>query len=88
MQNLDALRRAEVAAIQASVISNNIAIERARLENEYGKGNVWNTPELQETFEVIAFAAPFCEVKHRKHGTKGHVTFQHFPRFYFQFVPA
>jgi hypothetical protein len=63
-----------------------IAAERARLEAKYG-GEVLDTKQLQEKYEVIAFLAPFCEVREKKTGVKGSLEFQHMPRFYYNFVP-
>ena len=62
--------------------------ERERLEIEYGKGNVWDTKELSERFEVQGFMAPFCVVRDRATGKKGTVMFTHHPRFYFRFDPV
>ena len=73
----EGIRRALVAVI------NSEPNPRAELEAEYGTGNVWNTDELREAFEVIGFMAPFCVVKRRDNGVKGSVMFQHSPRFYF-----
>ena len=58
---------------------------REALEAEHGQ--VWNTQQLGEDFEVIGFAAPLVVVKRRKDGVKGSLFFQHNPRFYFGFQP-
>ena len=71
-------RRAMVAEINAD------ATDRAELEAVYGE--VWDTRELQEKFEVLGFMAPFCVVRRRSDGVKGSVMFQHWPRFYFSFT--
>ena len=73
------IRRKLVAEINAEPGS------REALEAEYGK--VWDTGELSADFEVIGFLAPFCVVKRRADGQKGSITFQHHPRFYFDFQP-
>ena len=57
--------------------------ERQRLEDRYGQ--VWNTTEVQEEFEVLGFMAPFVVVVRKTDGKKGSLTFQHSPRFYFSF---
>ena len=75
-------RRKMVGAINA------VPSEREALEQAYGKDNVWDTTELQETFEVRGFAAPFCTVIKKDTGEKGTVMFQHMPRFYFGFQPS
>uniref|UniRef100_A0A6M3Y073 Uncharacterized protein n=1 Tax=viral metagenome TaxID=1070528 RepID=A0A6M3Y073_9ZZZZ len=54
----------------------------------YGEGNVFDTNELQKTFTVHSFAAPFCVVERKADGEKGVVKFQHQPRFYFDFTPT
>jgi hypothetical protein len=77
------MRRVSVACVNTVVESADEAAERARLEKEYGAGQVWNTSQLSERFEVISFLAPFCVVKDRTTGKKGSVMFQHMPRFYF-----
>ena len=72
-------RRLMVAAINYDPSS------REGLEAQHGKGNVWDTQELQQDFTVLAFAAPFCVVERKADGVKGSVMFQHSPRFYFGF---
>lgn len=57
--------------------------ERARLEEKYGKDNVWDTDELEKRFSIQGFLAPFCVATERETGKKGVLTFQHSPRFYF-----
>lgn len=68
-------------------VINAAPAERKALEVAFGKDNVWDTKELQETFEVMGFAAPYCVVKKKSTGEKGAVMFQHMPRFYFGFEP-
>lgn len=67
-------------------VINMVPRERESLEKIHGE--VWDTKELQETFEVIGFAAPFCMVTKKSTGEKGAVMFQHMPRFYFKFAPV
>jgi hypothetical protein len=50
-------------------------------------GQVWNTSELSDDFDVIGFAAPLCVVSRKSDGQKGSLMFQHNPRFYFSFDP-
>jgi hypothetical protein len=76
----EAARREMVAEI------NDSPTTREDLKAVYGK--VWDTRELQEEFEVMAFMAPFCVVKHRTEGLDGVVQFQHSPRYYFSFREA
>jgi len=56
---------------------------REALEAEHGQ--VWNTQELGEDFEVLGFAAPLVVVRRRADGVRGSLFFQHTPRFYFDF---
>jgi hypothetical protein len=70
-------RRALVAVI------NGQAAERAALEERYGQ--VWDTSELADDFEVLGFAAPFVVVRRKAGGKLGSLMFQHFPRYYFSF---
>lgn len=63
------------------------AAMRSELEELHGAENVWNTTELQETFKVISFLAPLCEVIRKSDGVSGWVQFVHYPRFYFGFSP-
>jgi hypothetical protein len=73
-------RREEQARLNAQ------ATLRAELEKQYGQ--VWDTTQLQQDFEVVGFMAPFVEVKRKSDGKRGSLTFQHSPRFYFDFVEA
>ena len=81
------LRRDLVAQNTAAVRSDDIEQERARLEAKHGKGNVWDTQQLQQNFSVVSFMAPFCSVVRKSDGVKGFVEFQHSPRLYFTFSP-
>ena len=58
---------------------------RAALEAQYGQ--VWDTQQLAEDFEVIGFMAPLVVVRRKADGVKGSLEFQHQPRFYFNFQP-
>jgi len=59
---------------------------REALEGE--RGQVWDTHQLSEDFEVLGFMAPVVVVKRKSDGRKGSLYFQHNPRFYFDFQPA
>ncbi len=72
-------RRERLAEINAEPGS------REALEAEHGQ--VWDTPQLGQEFEVIGFMAPFVVVRRKADGVKGSLEFQHMPRFYFNFVP-
>ena len=58
---------------------------RALLEEQYGQ--VWNTQEVQQDFQVLGFLAPYVTVIRRSDGQKGSLELQHDPRFYFNFRP-
>jgi hypothetical protein len=79
-QQLEDARRAMVGII------NTNPQTRERLEEVFGKGQVWTTKELSEEFEVISFLAPFAVVKRRADHDLGSVMFQHHPRLYFAYV--
>jgi len=73
------IRRAMVEEINSEPGS------REALEAEYGQ--VWDTKQVQEDFRVLHFAAPFVDVQRQADGVYGKLTFQHRPRFYFNFQP-
>lgn len=73
------IRRQMVAEINSQPGS------REFLQANHGK--VWSTSELQEEFEVLGFMAPLIVVRRRSDGVRGSLTFQHNPRFYFDFQP-
>ena len=73
----EATRRERLAEINAAPGS------RAALEAQYGQ--VWDTNQLAEDFEVIGFMAPLVVVRRNADGVKGSLEFQHQPRFYFNF---
>lgn len=58
-------------------------MEREELEKQYGK--VYNTKEVSEEFEIISFMAPFVSVLRKSNDKEGWMTFQHMPRFYYDF---
>lgn len=75
----EALRRQRLAEINADPGG------REALEARYGQ--VWDTRQLAEDFQVIGFLAPFVVVRRKADGVKGSLEFQHHPRFFFSFVP-
>lgn len=75
----EAIRRARVQEINADPGS------RKTLEARYGR--VWDTSQLADEFEVLGFAAPLVVVRRKSDGARGSVEFQHYPRFYFNYVP-
>jgi hypothetical protein len=76
-------RRSEVARINTAVESSDEDAERVRLEAKHGQ--VWDTKELQQDFEVHSFGAPYIDVTRKEDNTKGSLEFQHAPRFYYGF---
>jgi hypothetical protein len=66
---------------------NSAPSPKELLEQKHGKGNVWDTRELQEHFTVNSFAAPFASVTRKSDGVRGLVQFQHHPRLYYDFQP-
>lgn len=73
------IRRTRLAEINARPGS------REALEAEHGQ--VFDTDQLGETFEVIGFMAPLVVVRRRSDGAKGSLEFQHNPRYYFNWQP-
>ena len=59
--------------------------ERIRLEKLHGR--VWNTKELTKEFRVLGFRAPLVLVRNLLTNQLGTMLFQHYPRYYFGFVP-
>jgi hypothetical protein len=84
MDNTEHIRRVEIQRINAEVQSDNAQSERQRLEQKYGK--VWDTSELSKEFKVLGFMAPFVVIIRLSDNKKGSLEFQHYPRFYFNFV--
>src|SRR5262245_30140976 len=70
-------RRAEVERINSDPGS------RVALEAKYGA--VYDTDELQDNFDVENFLAPYVIVTRKSDGVRGTLTFQHRPRFYYDF---
>ncbi|WP_013627308.1 hypothetical protein [Rubinisphaera brasiliensis] len=58
---------------------------REYLEAKHGQ--VWDTSELQQEFEVLGFMAPLVVARRRSDGTRGSLMFQANPRFYFSWSP-
>jgi hypothetical protein len=76
------IRRLQQAIINADPGS------REALEAEHGTDNVWSGDELTRDFIVEGFMAPYCVVTRKRDGIKGSVSFQHRPRFYYDFRAA
>ena len=54
---------------------------------QHKHGQVWDTSQLSEEFEVLGFMAPIVVARRKSDGVKGSQMFQHNPRFYFGFEP-
>jgi hypothetical protein len=67
------VRRQMVATINADPGS------RPDLEAKHGQ--VWDTTELQNDFQVLGFLAPVVVVRRRSDGVRGSLMFQSNPRF-------
>jgi hypothetical protein len=78
------IRRERLAAINGAVESPDPNTERQRLQAQHGQ--VWDTVQLAQDFELLGFMAPYVVVRRRADGRKGSLEFQHNPRFYFNFV--
>ena len=74
-------------SIRREMTAHLNAVEGSREYLESKHGEVWDTTELQDQFEVTGFMAPFVGVRRRCDGVKGSVMFQASPRFYFGFSP-
>ena len=70
-------------AIRRAMITNDVPTDRQRLEPEHGQ--VWDTAELQQDFNVTGFAAPFVVVTRKSDNVVGSLRFQARPRFYHSF---
>ncbi|MEI4884104.1 hypothetical protein, partial [Klebsiella pneumoniae] len=74
----EAIRRERMAEINA------VPGGREALEAEHGQ--VWDTHQLAQDFQVIGFMAPLVVVRRKADGVKGSLEFQHSPRLYWGFV--
>jgi hypothetical protein len=73
--------------IRRQMVAQINAVEGSREYLESKHGQIWDTTELQQEFEVLGFLAPFVIVRRRADGVKGSLLFQSSPRFYFGFDP-
>ena len=62
-----------------------VEINASREALEAKHGQVWNTDELRQEYDVVGFMAPLVVVRRMSDGVKGSLMFQHSPRFYFNF---
>ena len=80
MDPTEGIRRVMIVAINAEPGSRE-ALEAAH-------GQVWDTDQLSQDFDVIGFRAPFVLVLRKDNGKEGSLMFQHHPRFYFRLKEA
>ena len=80
MDSTEQIRREEVEEI------NKDPGSKEALEVKHGQ--VWDTTELSQEFNVLGFMAPYVVVVRKKDNVKGSMQFQHSPRFYFNFRKA
>ena len=77
----------ETEAIRREMVATINAAPGSRPDLEAKHGQVWDTSQLQEDFQVIGFLAPLVVVRRRSDGVRGSLMFQNDPRFYFGFSP-
>jgi len=78
------IRRARLVAINHAVASQDTEAERKRMQAQCGQ--VWDSAQLVNEFEVLGFMAPYVVYGRRSDGRKGSLEVQHHPRLYFKFV--
>jgi hypothetical protein len=78
----------ETEAIRKELVAeiNSQPGSREALEAEHGQ--VWDTRQLGEDYDVVGFAAPLVVVRRKADGARGSLFFQHHPRFYYGFQPG
>jgi hypothetical protein len=71
---------------RSRLVEINLArADRVTLEARHGQ--VWDTQQLRQDFEVLEFAAPYVVARRKSDSALGSLEFQHEPRFYFKFEP-
>jgi hypothetical protein len=75
----ETIRRLQLVEINAQPGS------REALEAEHGQ--VWDTQQLRQDFNVEGFLAPYVVVRRKSDGQRGSLMFQHQPRYFFGFEP-
>ena len=60
------------------------SMNEEELRNEYGQ--VWDTEQLKNDFNVHGFLAPHIACTRKADSLEGSMEFQHMPRFYFKFI--
>lgn len=73
--------------VRREMVAQINAVEGSREYLEAKHGQIWNTTELQEDFEVLGFMAPLVIARRRCDGVRGSLYFQNDPRYFFGFSP-
>ena len=74
--------------VRREIVKQINAVEGSREYLEAKHGEVWDTTQVQDAFEITGFMAPFVAVRRRSDGVRGSLMVQHDPRLYFGFSPA
>jgi hypothetical protein len=74
-------------SIRREMVTEINADPGSRVALEAKHGQVWDTDQLRNEFEVIGFLAPLVVARRTSDGVPGSLMFQHNPRFYFGFQP-
>ena len=77
----------ETEAIRRQMVATINADPGSRPDLEAKHGQVWDTDQLKNDFQVLGFAAPLVIVRRRSDGVRGSLMFQNSPRFYYSFSP-
>jgi hypothetical protein len=77
----------ETEPIRRQLLAEINAVPGSREYLEAEHGQVWDTQQLSDDFEVLGFMAPLVVVRRRSDGMRGSLMFQASPRLYFSFEP-
>lgn len=77
----------ETEMIRYEMVAEINTAPGSRPDLEAKHGQVWDTTQLSDDFEVLGFAAPLVVVRRKSDRVRGSLMFQHNPRFYFGFQP-
>ena len=77
----------ETETIRRQMVATINADPGSRPDLEAKHGQVWDTSEMRNDFEVLGFMAPVVVVRRRSDRVRGSLMFQHDPRLYYSFQP-
>ena len=77
----------ETETIRREMVAEINSDPGSRPDLEAKHGQVWDTGQLQEDFQVLGFMAPIVVVRRRSDGVRGSLMFQNDPRLYYSFSP-